>query len=88
MLVSANSLNASSLLSATGLGSGSTAGMIWSILFGLMGSVYFVYGKKQKRFAPVFSGIALMVYTFLISNTYAIFFVGVGLMVAPRFLDF
>lgn len=88
MLPDANSLNSNSLLTAAGMGSGSAAGMIWSILFGLIGGAYFVYGKKQKRFAPLFSGVALMVYTFMVSNTYAIFLIGVGLMVAPRFLDF
>ncbi|MHB8348513.1 MAG: hypothetical protein ACYDHM_15460 [Acidiferrobacterales bacterium] len=88
MVPAAHSLNTSPLLAAAGLGSGSTAGMLWSILFGLIGSVYFVYGKKQKRFATLFSGVALMAYTFMVSNTYAIFLVGIGLMAVPYFLDF
>lgn len=88
MLPISNSLNTSSLLTATGLGSGSTAGIVWSILFGLIGGAYFVYGKKRKRFAPLFSGVALMAYTFMVSNTYAIFLIGICLMLVPRFLDF
>ncbi len=88
MLPATHSLNTGSLLSAAGLGSGSSAGMLWSILFGTIGGGYFIYGKKQKRLAPLFSGVALMAYTFMISNTYAIFFIGIALMAAPRFLDF
>ncbi len=86
MLPAPHPLNTSPLLSAAGLGSGSAAGIFWSILFGLVGSAYFVYGKKQKRLAPLFSGVALMAYTFMVSNTYAIFLVGVGLMAVPYFL--
>ena len=48
----------------------------------------FFYGKKQKRFATLFSGVALMAYTFMVSNTYAIFLMGIGLMAVPYFLDF
>ena len=88
MVPAAHSLNASPLFAAVGLGSGSTAGMLWSILFGLVGGAYFVYGKKQKRFATLFSGVALMAYTFMVSNTYAIFLMGIGLMAVPYFLDF
>ncbi len=88
MVPAAHSLNTSPLLAAAGLGSGSTAGIVWSILFGLIGGVYFVYGKKHKRFAPLFCGVALMAYTFMVSNTYAIFLMGIGLMAVPYFLDF
>ena len=88
MMPAANSLNAGSLLTVAGLGSGSAAGMVWSILFGLIGGAYFVYGKKQKLFAPLFSGVALMAYTFMVSNTYAIFLTDIGLMAVPYFLDF
>lgn len=82
------SSNTHALMAAAGLGSGSTAGMVWSILFGIIGSAYFLYGKKQQRFSVLLAGIALCIYTFVISNTYAIVGVGAALMAVPYFLDF
>lgn len=88
MATLAQSSNTHALMAAAGLGSGSTAGMVWSILFGIIGSVYFFYGKRQQRFSILLAGVALCIYTFVISNTYAIIGVGMLLTVVPYFLNF
>jgi ABC-type phosphate transport system permease subunit len=39
-----------------------------SFIVGTFGLAYFVYGKKQKRFIPTLSGIAMMVYPYFVKN--------------------
>jgi apolipoprotein N-acyltransferase len=60
-----------------------------AILFGLIGLVAFRAGRKQQRPRAVWIGVALMLYPYLISQTWAIYAVGValcaGLWVERRF---
>jgi hypothetical protein len=58
-----------------------------SILFGLIGTVYFFYGKKQQKFVPMFVGIGLGVYPYFITNLAAIIIVGILLMAVPFFMQ-
>ena len=37
-----------------------TGTLFWGIVFGAFGVGYFIYGRKQKRFVPLFCGIGLM----------------------------
>ncbi|MBL7070546.1 MAG: amino acid transport protein [Candidatus Omnitrophica bacterium] len=55
------------------------------IIFGAIGFVAFMYGKKNKFFQPVIIGIALMVYPYFISGTFFLYLVGVALTVALYF---
>ena len=41
----------------------SEASLMWGVIFGAVGLAYFVYGKKQQRFVPLFCGIGLMAFT-------------------------
>lgn len=66
----------------------STSSLLFAMLFGSIGFGYFIYGKKQQRFAALLAGVALMVYPYFVNNTYALVVIGLGLMAAPRFLDF
>jgi LPXTG-motif cell wall-anchored protein len=68
-----------------------TAWLLWSGLFGLIGTAAFLYGRRQRRGAPTLVGVALMVYPYFVSSTLAL--VGLGtvlvaaLFVANRFED-
>ena len=57
----------------------SAANIIAGILFGGIGFVAFMYGKKQSRLKPLLIGVALMAYPYFISNSIAVFAVGIVL---------
>ena len=65
---------------------GSTAVLLWGMLFGSIGFGYFLYGKKQKAIVPLISGIALCVVPYFIANVYALLIVGAILMAIPFFV--
>ena len=64
------------------------AWLMWSALFGLIGSAVLVYGRRQRRAAPTLVGLALMVYPYFVSTTLGVVGVGAlllaGLVVANR----
>ena len=62
---------------------GSTAVLLWGLLFGSIGLGFFLYGKKQKAVVPLITGIALCVVPYFIANVYALVIVGVILMAIP-----
>ena len=57
-----------------------------SVLFGSIGTGYFIYGKKQRQVIPLLTGIALCVYPYFLSNAYALVVVGILLMAVPWFI--
>ncbi len=63
--------------------SGSTAVLIWGMIFGAIGFGFFLHGKKQKAVVPLITGIALCVVPYFIANVYALVMVGVILMAVP-----
>ena len=65
---------------------GSTAVLLWGLLFGAIGFGFFLYGKKQKAVVPLITGIALCVVPYFIANVYAFVLVGVVLMAIPYFV--
>ena len=62
-----------------------TAALIWSSLFGVVGLAYFVYGKKQNLFIPLFCGIALMAYPYFVANVVLLVIIGVVVAALPYF---
>ena len=46
----------------------STANLIGGFVFGSIGLVAFIYGKRMNLWKPMFLGIALMVYPYFVSN--------------------
>jgi len=62
---------------------GSTAVLLWGMLFGSIGFGFFLYGKKQKAVVPLITGIALCVVPYFIANVYALVIIGVILMTIP-----
>lgn len=61
----------------------SSAALMWSVVFGAFGMGYFVYGRKQKRYVALLSGIALCVYPYFVANLYVLIAIGVALMALP-----
>jgi len=66
----------------------STAVLLWSLLFSSIGFGYFIYGKRQQKMTALFSGAALCVYPYFISNAYMIVAIGVGLLAVPFVTDY
>lgn len=60
--------------------------MLWGMVFGSFGLGYFSYGKKQQSVVPLVTGVALMVFPYFITNTYAVVAVGAALIVLPYFV--
>jgi hypothetical protein len=58
------------------------------LIAGAVGVGYFVYGKREGRFAAMFSGVALCVYPYLVTGTLWLCLIGGALLVAPFLLDF
>ena len=50
------------------------------IVFSTIGFVVFMYGKRQANFKKLWIGVALMGYTYFVSNTILLYLVGVGLV--------
>jgi hypothetical protein len=65
---------------------GSTAVLIWGMIFGAIGFGFFLYGRKQKAVVPLITGIALCVVPYFIANVYVLVMVGVILMAVPFFV--
>lgn len=68
-----------------GLG-GSTAAMLWGMLFGSIGVGFSIYGRKQRAAVPFAVGVALMAYPFFVANTYLLVLIGVALCAVPYFI--
>ncbi len=58
--------------------------MIW----GALGTGYFIYGKKQSRFTFLICGVGLMVFPFFISDLTATIVLGLVMTLAPFKIDF
>jgi len=69
------------------LADGSTKGSIIAMVsFSIVGMGYFAYGKKSQKLLMVICGIALMVYSYLVTGTVYIILIGLGLSVLPFIL--
>ncbi len=58
----------------------STINVIFGLVFGAIGFIAFSYGKSNAKFKPMAIGIALMAYPYFVYNTYALVFIGIGLL--------
>ena len=56
--------------------------LVW-IITGTFGLAYFVYGKKQSKMIFMITGIVLMVYPYLFSNSIVLIIIGVILLPLP-----
>jgi hypothetical protein len=60
--------------------------IIWGIIFGSIGMGFFIYGKKQQAFIPLFSGIGLMIIPYFVANIFILVLIGLALIALPYFL--
>jgi len=63
----------------------SPAYLFGAIVFGAIGFAAFLYGKKQGLAWPKWTGVALMLYPYLISQTWQLYVVGIALCAALWF---
>jgi len=63
-----------------------TTNLFLGVLFGAIGSGFFVYGKKQQAPVPLWCGVALMVYPYFVNSTPLLVLIGVALVAAPWFV--
>jgi hypothetical protein len=60
--------------------------LLISLVFSSIGLGYFIYGRKQKHKIAFYTGIGLMGYPYVITDTLPMIVVGVALMLVPRFV--
>ena len=57
--------------------------LILGLIFGIIGSAYFVYGRKQQHTSALFAGIALMIFPMLVSQEVWLIIGGLAFTVLP-----
>jgi hypothetical protein len=72
-------MDPSKLLESAGLELPSVAYVAGSIAFGLLGFAAYRWGKATARRGPYWIGIALMIYPYFTSETWALYAVGTAL---------
>jgi hypothetical protein len=55
----------------------STANLIGGLVFGSIGFVAFVYGKRMNLWKPMFLGLALMIYPYFVSSDILLWATGI-----------
>ena len=60
--------------------------LVWGTIFSMLGFVFFMYGKKQSAMIPMFTGLALMLYPYIISSVVWMVIIGVILTAIPYFI--
>jgi len=58
------------------------AHLIGSLIFGAIGFVAFVYGKRMEFYRTLGLGLALMIVPYFISNLIGLYVIGAGLTIA------
>jgi hypothetical protein len=61
--------------------------IVISLVAGLVGSAYFIYGKKTCNFRMLFSGVALCVVPYFIGNTILLIVACVAMAAAPFVME-
>lgn len=60
-----------------------TATLLSGLLFSSIGVGYLMYGKKQQHQAALFSGLVLLGYSYLVSDLWLIWVIGMALLAVP-----
>jgi hypothetical protein len=66
-------------LEAMGLVLPSPAYIFGAIVFGIMGIIAFRHGRKTRQSVVMWSGLALMLYPYAVSQTWLLWVIGFGL---------
>ncbi|MDE2027733.1 MAG: hypothetical protein KGK03_02550 [Candidatus Omnitrophica bacterium] len=59
--------------------------LLWGTVFGIIGWMAFLRGRREANWRAMVIGIALMVYTFFVGNTWLVFIIGTALTAALYF---
>jgi len=59
---------------------------IWGSMFGLIGTAYFIYGKKRGAFIPMASGAILFIMPYFTSSLITLIITGFIFVLLPFFL--
>jgi hypothetical protein len=62
--------------------------LVIGIFTGAIGVGYFIYGKRQAKFAPLLAGMMLCVYPYFVQSVLWTVVVGAALFAAPFRVDF
>ena len=62
--------------------------LLVGMIAGVIGAAYFMYGKKQQKFAPMLVGVVLCVYPYFIDSVLWLVLIGAALCAVPFFVDF
>ncbi len=62
--------------------------LIIGFIAGVIGMAYFVYGKRQQKFAPMLCGVLLGLCPMFTGNPYVLTIVSAALLATPFFTDF
>jgi hypothetical protein len=60
-----------------------TLNLFLIVLFSSVGVGYFIYGKRQQEWVPLFSGLVLMIYPYFVSSVLGMVSIGLLLAVSP-----
>jgi len=71
-----------SALQSLGISLPSPAYIVGAVLFGLLGFAAYRYGKKTQRPRTKWLGVTLMLYPYVVYQTWLLYLVGVGLCAA------
>jgi len=63
-----------------------TAIILWALLFGSIGLGYFIYGKRQAQSVVRYTGLALMVFPYFVTDVFAVVLAGTILLFLPYFI--
>jgi F0F1-type ATP synthase membrane subunit c/vacuolar-type H+-ATPase subunit K len=73
-------------LQALGLSLPSASYIFGAIVFGIVGYAAYRYGKKAGQARPKWTGVALMLFPYAVSETWLLYALGVGLCLSLYFL--
>jgi len=62
--------------------------LIVGIIAGAIGVGYFIYGKRQAKFAPLLAGMLLCIYPYFTDSLLWLTVIGLALVAAPFLVDF
>ncbi len=62
--------------------------MFMTMIWGAIGTGYFIFGKKQSRFTFLICGVGLMVFPFFVSDFMLSMILGLAMSLAPFKIEF
>lgn len=62
-----------------------TPSMLLAVCFGALGAGYALYGRRQRAIAPLLSGVALMVFPYVVNGAWRTLLVGAAIAAVPYF---